>query len=209
MYQKYAAALLSVLLMLGSAWFCVRGVEIERFVAANAFQKETLEIIEQALDYEKRFDAVKKVDAEALQPVIEVSILQKEEKYELSKQDYDTLLKIVEAEAGTEDETGKILVANVVLNRVESEDFPDTVTEVVYQKENGVTQFSPVANGTIEKVTVSEETVDAVELALLGYDISDGALYFAARNAADPKSMYWFDNHLDRLFAYGGHEFFR
>lgn len=53
-------------------------------------------------------------------------------------------MKIVEAEAGSEDLNGRILVANVVLNRVKSELFPDCVTDVVYQHSNGVYQFSPV-----------------------------------------------------------------
>lgn len=64
----------------------------------------------------------------------------------------------MEAEAGGEDENGKLLVANVVLNRVNSNIFPDTVTGVVYQKEFGVCQFSPVSDGRINRVRVSEET---------------------------------------------------
>ncbi len=126
----------------------------------------------------------------------------------LSQEDYDNLLRIVEAEASGEDEKGKILVANVVLNRVESKDFPDSVTEVIFQKENGVTQFSPVANGRFWKVSVSEETVEAVNKALCGEDYSQGALYFAARKYADSDNMRWFDESLVFLFEHGGHEFF-
>ena len=128
---------------------------------------------------------------------------------ELSGEDYETLLKIVEAEAGTEDGMGKLLVADVVLNRVESESFPDSVKQVVYQQADGHAQFSPVADGSIERVKVSEETEAAVQRALLGEDASKGALYFAAREAADPESMKWFDENLTPLFSYGGHEFFR
>lgn len=126
----------------------------------------------------------------------------------ISSADYQVLLKIVEAEAGSEDLNGRILVANVVLNRVKSELFPDCVTDVVYQHSNGVYQFSPVKNGTIDTVSISEETKQAVESALDGTDLSKGALYFAARNAANEKNMRWFDTHLVRLFAHGGHEFF-
>lgn len=142
------------------------------------------------------------------QRVILCGILEKEEKTCLSKEDYQALLKIVEAEAGNEDEKGKILVANVVLNRVRSEQFPNTVKAVVLQKENGVSQFSPVGNGRYEKVRVSEDTIGAVEKALHGEDLSEGALYFAARKYASPQRMKWFDEHLTRLFSYGGHEFF-
>ena len=80
--------------------------------------------------------------------------------------------------------------------------------QVLYQHSNGVYQFSPVKNGTIDTVSISEETKQAVELALDGMDLSKGALYFAARNAANEKNMRWFDTHLVRLFAHGGHEFF-
>lgn len=141
--------------------------------------------------------------------VLDYSVLEREKRYLLSDRDLEALLRIVEAEAGCEDEEGKLLVANVVLNRMEDEDFPDTVYEVVFQQENGVTQFSPIADGSYEKVVVSEETIRAVSRALKGEDISQGALYFAARKYADSGKMKWFDDNLVRLFAHGGHEFFK
>ena len=143
------------------------------------------------------------------QRIVDCNILEKEWKYNLSPTELEVLCRIVEAEAGGEDEEGKLLVANVVLNRVESEKFPDTVTEVVLQRENGVCQFSPVSNQTIWQVCISEETEAAVERALQGEDISEGALYFAAREYADSDKMKWFDNHLTFLFQHGGHEFFK
>ncbi len=126
-----------------------------------------------------------------------------------TEEDYANLLRIVEAEASGEDETGKLLVANVVLNRVKDEDFPDTITEVIFQRNKGVTQFSPVSNGRFWKVEISEETISAVNRALSGEDASQGALYFAARKYADADNMRWFDERLDYLFAHGGHEFFK
>lgn len=141
--------------------------------------------------------------------VVDYSVLEKHYYYELSDADMEALLRIVEAEAGCEDEEGKLLVANVVLNRVESDFFPDTVREVVFQRENGVTQFSPVADGSYYEVVVSDETISAVSRALMGEDISQGALYFAARKYANSDKMQWFDENLTRLFAHGGHEFFK
>lgn len=128
--------------------------------------------------------------------------------YELSEKDYEALLKIVEAEAGGEDEIGKMLVANVVLNRVKSDSFPDSVEEVVMQNENGTYQFSPVGNGRFEGVQVSEETVLAVEKALEGEDVSEGALYFVAEKYAQPEKLKWFQEKLTLLFSHGGHEFY-
>lgn len=208
MFQKYASALTAFMLVLAAAWFCVRGVEINRYVAENVFDTKPLQCVEELLDYEKVREGERLAAPALAKPVIGVNVIERKKAYDLCTADYETLLKIVEAEAGTEDEEGKLLVANVVLNRVNSEKFPDTVTEVVYQKSGGRCQFSPVSNGSINRIKVSEETIAAVERALEGEDISRGALYFAARRAADPENMQWFDNHLVRLFAHGGHEFF-
>lgn len=126
----------------------------------------------------------------------------------VSEQDIECLMRIVEAEAGCEDRIGKLLVANVVINRVRDEAFPNTVTEVVYQRNSNSTQFSPVSNGRIDTVKISEETKEVVYSALLGEDVSQGALYFVARRYADPDKVCWFDNNLTHLFSHGGHDFF-
>ena len=128
--------------------------------------------------------------------------------YEVSEEDYDVLLRLVEAEASGEDIKGKLLVANVVLNRVKSGVFPDTIKEVIYQRQNGRAQFSPVATGKIDRVAVSEETVEAVERALCGEDESAGALYFVAPAYADAGNHQWFRDNLTLLFSYEGHEFY-
>lgn len=125
-----------------------------------------------------------------------------------SEADVNALMKIVEAEAGGEDRTGKLLVANVVINRVKNKQFPNNVTDVVYQKSQNVTQFSPVSNGAINKVEISEETKDVVYSALRGEDVSGGAMYFMARKYAEPENAAWFDKNLTFLFSYGGHDFY-
>ena len=123
----------------------------------------------------------------------------------LKIKEYNVLLRIVEAEAGGEDITGKMLVANVIMNRVENGRFPDTVTEVVYQKNaNGKAQFSPTVNGRIDSVNVSQETVDAVERVLNGEDSSNGALYFRSVHS----NGTWHDNALRRVAEHGNHIFY-
>lgn len=126
----------------------------------------------------------------------------------MSDEDYQTMLQIVEAEAGTEDIKGRVLVANVIMNRVNSEGFPNTVTEVVYEYENGVPQFSPVHDGRIYRVTVSDETREAVKLALEGVDYSEGALFFIMKSAAEEQGINWFEKELKYLFKHGVHEFY-
>ena len=62
----------------------------------------------------------------------------------MSDEDYDTLLRIVEAEAGTEDIKGRVLGGKCDHESCkECMNFPDTVTEVVWETTNGVPQFSP------------------------------------------------------------------
>lgn len=139
--------------------------------------------------------------------VVEYSFLE-ETRIHLSDEDYEILLKIVEAEAGVEDEIGRMLVAGVVLNRVADDAFPDTVKAVVYQKLNDTYQFSPVGNGRIKTAKVSEGTIVAVDKVLSGIDYTEGALFFASRKYADPNRMKWFDRNLVKLFTHGGHEFF-
>lgn len=74
------------------------------------------------------------------------------------------LAQLVQAEAGNQDLKGKRLVADVVLNRVDSERFPNTVEEVIFQK-NPV-QFGVTVDGAFEKTKseVSEECFEAVRM---------------------------------------------
>lgn len=207
MYKKFVFRLFLCNLLLGMVWFCVKGIEMNTVAATPAFQMSLMESEGSGPEAFRFFGFLRQ--ASSGQRVVDYEVLKKENKYELSKQDYQALLRIVQAEAGNEDEKGKMLVAGVVLNRVNNENFPDTVEEVVFQNENGTYQFSPVANGSYYSVTVSEETKAAVDKVLEGEDITDGALYFAARKYADADKMKWFDCSLEKLFIYGGHEFFK
>ena len=122
-----------------------------------------------------------------------------------SDEDYNNLLRIVEAEATGGDVKSKMLVANVIINRVKSPYFPNTVTEVIFQ--GGGEQFSPIYDGRFYTVAVTDSTVEAVNRALLGEDYSQGATYFAAVYVVTPEC--WHARNLKRLFEYGGHIFFK
>lgn len=145
---------------------------------------------------------------ESVERVISYETMEQRFCIDVSEKDLDTLMRIVEAEAGGEDRKGKLLVANVVINRVRNKRFPDNVTDVVYQKAKNVTQFSPVSNGFIDQVKISEETRDVVYSALKGEDVSNGALFFMARKLTAPENAEWFDTNLTFLFTYGGHDFY-
>lgn len=125
-----------------------------------------------------------------------------------TEKEYTALLTIVEAEATSEDMIGRIMVANVVLNRVKSKRFPDTIYDVVHQEENGKYQFSPLYDGRYYTVTISDKTKEAVERAIAGEDYSNGALFFVARSLASDGAVSWFDKNLQKVAEHGVHEFY-
>ena len=133
----------------------------------------------------------------------------KRDSLNVSDEERKILYKIVEAEAGGENIAGKMLVANVIINRCEHDDFPDTIKEVVFANNGKTYQFSPISDGRFYTVKVSNETRKAVKKALAGMDNSQGAMYFMCRRLANSGNVSWFDRCLDKLFVYGCHEFYK
>lgn len=127
----------------------------------------------------------------------------------LSVEDYTALVRIVEAEATDEDLKGKILIANVVLNRVATSRFPDTIYDVVHQKLNGRAQFSPIDDGRYYTVPITSSTEEAVMAALNGTDYSQGALFFVAKSLASESAGSWFDRNLNFIMKHGVHSFYK
>lgn len=89
----------------------------------------------------------------------------------------DLLARLVRAEAESEPYSAQVAVAAVVVNRVKSDLFPDTISSVIYQKSDGFYQFTPVENGWISKAATTQAKNAALE-ALNGSDPSNGALYY-------------------------------
>lgn len=205
MYKKYLMLILLGNCILVLAYFNSKGLQWNRIAATPAFQ---LELAKELMPKEQAVYVSGIKSLASGQRIVDYTVIEKHWIYDITEEDYEVLLRIVEAEAGGEDEDGKLLVANVVLNRMNHERFPNTVSEVVFQQSNGTTQFSPVASGRFYRVNISEETVAAVERALSGEDLSQGAIYFAARRYANTDKMRWFDSKLTFLFSHGGHEFF-
>ena len=166
--------------------------EKQRQQAAAQTQIETLQ--KQILKEKQEEEARKKAEEER----------RASRRIQYTDEDYQVLLRIVQAEAGICDKRGKILVADVIINRVLSKEFPNSVKAVVYEP----SQFQPVSNGAINSVKVTAETIECVDRALDGEDYSNGALYFMNRRGSGSAAA-WFDRHLTYLFAHDGHEFFR
>ncbi|MHC5291119.1 cell wall hydrolase [Bacillus licheniformis] len=99
----------------------------------------------------------------------------------------DLMARLVRAEAESEPYAGKVAVAVVVLNRVESSQFPNSIKEVIYQPG----QFSPVSNGQINK-PADAESVRAVKEALSsGQSSGAGSLFFYNPSTATSR---WLDS---------------
>lgn len=126
----------------------------------------------------------------------------------ISRASYDAdevywLSRIISAEASVEPFVGQIAVGNVVLNRVRSREFPNTIYGVIFDRKHG-TQFSPVAFGTIYEAP-EPSCVIAAKICLEGYSISDTALYFF-----DPvlSTSDWISRNCVFEFRIGSHEFY-
>lgn len=89
------------------------------------------------------------------------------------------LCMLCQAEAGEENYSAQQMVAQVVLNRVASEDFPNNITDVIYQKKGNIPQFSVAYNGLLDKQIVSDETyIRVLRVLLNGYELPSNVLYF-------------------------------
>ena len=123
-----------------------------------------------------------------------------------SAYDYEDLYwlsRIISAEAKGESFVGQIGVGTVVLNRVKSREFPNTVKGVVFDQKYG-TQFTPVANGTIyDKPT--DSAVIAAKMCLDGYTLSDSVLYFLNPRIA---TSSWIQKNRKYAFRVGNHDFY-
>ena len=97
----------------------------------------------------------------------------------------DLLARLITAEAQGEPYETKVAVGAVVMNRVESGSWPNTIKEVIYQNINGYYQFTPVVNGWINKPAESG-SIEAAKAALSGADPTNGAQFYYDDTTTNP-----------------------
>ncbi|KAB0577261.1 N-acetylmuramoyl-L-alanine amidase [Fusobacterium naviforme] len=143
--------------------------------------------------------------------VVEAETTEPERRTLIGSRDWDAydsevLLRIAMAEAEGEPTEGKALVMLVVLNRVWTEGFPNSIEDVVMQNSGGCYQFSPVApGGRYWTKEPNEDCYRALEMVMYeGWDESDGALYFENCNGES-----WQAKNCEYLFTVGNHSFYR
>lgn len=120
-----------------------------------------------------------------------------------TKDDLVWLSRIVEAESAGEPVAGQIAVANVVLNRVESNEYPNTIYGVIFDRKYGV-QFQPAANGTVYN-TPSKMCVFSAKMALEGNNNIENCLYFLNKSIA---TNMWIVNNRQYYTTINNHSFY-
>lgn len=124
--------------------------------------------------------------------------------WRFTDEEEELLARLMMAEAEGEGDIGKSLVLQVVLNRVLSNNFPDTVKEVVFEKKDGVCQFQPVYDGRLWEVVPDDVCYEILaDIQAETYDNAQGATYFCEKN-----HNKWHESR-EYLFTYGNHNFYR
>lgn len=110
---------------------------------------------------------------------------------EMSKEDVELIALVTMAEAEGECEEGKRLVIDTILNRVDSEHFPDAVYEVIYQPN----QFSSMWNGRVDRCEVREDICGLVYEELESRTNYDVVFFTASEYSAYGVPMFQVGNH--------------
>ena len=111
-----------------------------------------------------------------------------------SDEELDLIARVITHESGYESFVGKMAVGNVILNRVASSQFPNSMSEVIYQKN----QFPGATNAT-----PNEESILAARLVLEGANVVPGAYFFNGVGLA-----CWASKNKKLLYTIGGHAFY-
>jgi hypothetical protein len=118
--------------------------------------------------------------------------------------DLNLLARLITAEAEGEPYEGQVAVGAVVMNRVKSQEFPDTVREVIYQKG----QFSSLPK--LPRTVPAESAIRAAREALAGKDPSKGALYFYNPKLSSLEGLRFFaSSRLEVTVRIGNHIFLK
>lgn len=148
-------------------WYQVSCGEDSAYMFAEYIQIEETTALSVA-----EYETQKKEKEQAVQQVSQTGASMSASDSELA-----LLAAIIQCEAGGESHTGKVAVGAVIMNRVRSSQFPNSITEVVYQSG----QFSPVASGILSSVLsqgARSDCYQAAQEALAGSNPIGSALYF-------------------------------
>ena len=113
------------------------------------------------------------------------------------------LSRIISAESRGESLLGQIAVGSVVMNRVKSPLYPNTIWSVIFDRKYGV-QFSPIIDGSIYAAPTASAIV-AAKICLEGFNVNSSALFFLYPRYS---TSSWIPNNRQYLFSIGKHDFY-
>lgn len=123
----------------------------------------------------------------------------------VNEQDLYWLSRIIQAEAQGQCYEGKIGVGSVILNRVESTQFPNDVKSVIFEKYKNIAQFTPTVNGAIYN-TPNPDSIRAAKAVLQGNKNVGKATYFfnpaVSKNSWIAKNKKYITRIEDHVFYY-------
>lgn len=137
-----------------------------------------------------------------IEPVSKEETISKEETSQNNGYTSDEilLLRIASCEAGDQGVVGMAYVIKVVLNRVESNEFPNNIRDVIYEKK----QFSAIHTHWWSDEYIAKGAEEALALVYSGWDETEGALFFCM-----PCSNSYHSSKLEYIKTYKGHEFYK
>lgn len=156
----------------GENWTLVTSGEVQGYI-----RNDLLAFGEEAEQIYRSIHGEDTVTAVAAKDIASESAAQAAPAAQISAGEMDLLAAIIQCEAGGESHEGKVAVGAVIMNRMRNRQFPDTVTDVVYQSG----QFSPVASGILSGVLAQGARSDcyaAAQDALNGVNPVGDSLYF-------------------------------
>ena len=121
-----------------------------------------------------------------------------------NKDDLYWLSRIIHAESQGEPLRGKIAVGNVIINRKNRSEYPNTIKAVIFDRKYG-TQFTPVANGSIYN-TPNSDSIKAAKIVLDGYSLDHDMIFFLNPRVA---TNFWITQNKSFVMKIGNHAFYK
>lgn len=126
------------------------------------------------MSYKLEADKLKKSIDERTKEIEELTKEVEIEKSSVNQKDLQLMAQLIEAESGNQPFEGKLAVGTVVMNRIQSDEFPDTIRDVIFQRG----QFQVVGNGRIYNEP-SEDSLEAAKEIMNGKRVlNENVLYF-------------------------------
>lgn len=130
--------------------------------------------------------------------------------YTYTEAEIELLALCVQCEAGEQNLEAQRNITSVILNRVKSKSFPDSIESVIYQKRGNIPQFSVAYNGIMDEGVLSSVVLNNVYSVLMcGNDLPENVLYFYSASLSENnwiRSLPVYDTIEGTVFAYEGGE---